>query len=110
MHVTTYRSAMSCEKDSGFHKDNVATSFYFFDATIRTTEDLMLESNMARDIPHSKSSSSPLLKPKHQNVSKVFRKMASADQQDSYKQSNTLPSQPSAAHWPTPKDQCGFDI
>ena len=110
---------MSCEKDNGCYKDEVphSTSSTSFDATLQTTEDLTLESNMAnspttalRDIPHAKSPPSPPPKPQYENVSKVFRKTASADQQSNYKQSSTLPSQPSAAHGPTPKDQCRFDI
>lgn len=121
----TYRPATSCEKDNGCYKDDDlltvevphSTSSTSFDATLRTTENLTLESNMVnspttalRDIPHSNSPPSLPPKPQYENVRRAPRRMASADQQISDKQSNTLPSQPSAAHRSPPKDQCRFDI
>ena len=113
----TYRAAMSCEKDNGCHRDDVphSTSSTSFDVTLQTTDDLALEGNTAnfpttalRDMLHSKSPPSLPPKPLYENVS---RRMASADQHDSYKQNNTLPSQPyaSAAYGLTPIDQCRFE-
>ena len=116
----TYRPAMSSEKDSGCYKDDGmptagvlhSTSSTSFDDTMRTTDDLVLESNMdsppitaLKDIPCSNSAPPLPPKPQYKNICKVLRRMASADLQSSDdQQSNTLPPQPSAA------DQSRFDI
>ena len=105
--TTTVQSSCECGDDVPH-----STSSTSVDATLRPTEDLTFESNMEkspttalRNISHSKSPPSLPPKPQYENVRRV-----PAGQHNSYKQNNTLPSQPSAAHGPTPIDQCRFGI